>query len=127
MASFTSTPSQWGKRSGSKCNWFPFLQKNRGLCFTNLFANYFANSGKQFANCSRTGVREFSENNPVVPNNFPLVRELIREQFANKPSLLCLGIFTKLAYFGGSFEMYQVLLRIFREKSGKVRSVRLIS
>ena len=30
-----------------------------------------------------------------------LVRELIHEQFANKPSLLFLGDFTKLAYFGG--------------------------
>ena len=30
----------------------------------------------------------------------PLVRELIREQFANKPSLLCLGIFTKLGSLG---------------------------
>ena len=27
---------------------------------------------------------------------------------ANNPSLLCLGIFTKLAYFGGSFETYHV-------------------
>ena len=45
----------------------------------------------------------------------PLVRELVREQFANKPSLLCLGFFTKLAYFGGCFETYPVLQRIFRE------------
>ena len=33
-----------------------------------------------------------------------VVRQVIREQFANKPSLLCLGISTKLAYFGGFFD-----------------------
>ena len=38
----------------------------------------------------------------------PLVRELIHEPFVNKPSLLCLGIFTKLAFFGGSFEKIPV-------------------
>ena len=44
------------------------------------------------------------------------VGESIREQFTNKPSLLFLGIFTKLAYFGGNFETYPEFQRIFREK-----------
>ena len=45
----------------------------------------------------------------------PLVRELIREQFANKPNLLFLGIFANLAYFGGYFEKNHEFNRIFRE------------
>ena len=79
------------------------MKTYRGLCFTNMFANKFGNRCEQFANrCSR-GLRE----QPCCSRN-SLVCELIREQFANKPSLLCFGIFTQLAYFGGYFERYHV-------------------
>ena len=55
-----------------------------------------------------------------------LVGELIREQFANKPSLLCLGFFTKLAYFGGSFTKNNPYFsEKFAKSSLKVRSIRI--
>ena len=66
----------------------------------------------QFANsCSRV----LREQHCCSRN--PVVRELIREQFAN---WLCLGFFTKLANFGGCFENCPVFSR-------KVRSIRIIS
>ena len=66
---------------------------------------------EQFANrCSRV----LREQHCCSRN--PLVRESIREQFANKLSLLFLGFFTKLTYFGGYFEKRLEFQRIFPEK-----------
>ena len=73
-------------------------------------------NSRTVANSSRTVREQVFASSPRKTLLFAqsLVRELVREQFANKPSLLCLGIFTKLAYFGGYSEKYPVFQQISR-------------
>ena len=69
------------------------------------------NSCELFANgCSRVLCEQH------CCSRIPFVRELIREQVANKLSLLFVGIFTKLAYFGGYSKKHPECQRMFREK-----------
>ena len=78
-----------------------FMQYPKGLSSLSDFAKQFADKCEQFANRCARALRE-----QHCCSRSPLGRELILEQFANTPSLLCLGICTKLAYFGESFGKY---------------------